>query len=64
MDLMGELRLSGMRESIEYRIDESIRDNLDFNEFLCLLLEDEKLYVLLLSLKSDIFECFWFFLIL
>ena len=44
VELLGELRLSGMKESIDYRLDEAVRDNLDFKEFLLLLLEDEKLY--------------------
>ncbi len=43
-ELLKELKLSGMEESIEYRIEEATESNLDFNEFICLLLEDEKLY--------------------
>lgn len=44
LELMGELKLSGMREAVGYRMEEAVEGNLDFEEFLCLLLEDEKLY--------------------
>ena len=44
LDLMGPLKLSGMKESVEYRLEEAIQGNLDYQEFLCLILEDEKLY--------------------
>lgn len=44
LELLGGLKLSGMRESIDYRMDEAIKGNLDFDEFICLLLEDEKIY--------------------
>jgi DNA replication protein DnaC len=44
LDLMSNLKLTGMRESVNYRLEEAIQGNLDFQEFLCLLLEDEKLY--------------------
>ncbi|MCK5884689.1 MAG: hypothetical protein KAG61_13445, partial [Bacteriovoracaceae bacterium] len=43
-DLMGSLKLSGMRESIDYRIDEAEQSNLDLREFVTLLLEDERSY--------------------
>lgn len=42
--LLGELNLSGMKESIEYRMSEATKGNLDFDEFICLLLGDEKIY--------------------
>ena len=44
LSLMGELKLSGMRASIEHRLDEAFGGNLDFTEFLTLLLSDEKSY--------------------
>ena len=44
LDLIGTLKLSGMKESVEYRLEEAIQGNLDYQEFLCLILEDEKLY--------------------
>jgi DNA replication protein DnaC len=33
-----------MKESIEYRMSEATKGNLDFDEFICLLLGDEKIY--------------------
>ena len=44
LEMMGELKLSGMRESIGYRIEEALENNLDFGEFISLLLLDEKDY--------------------
>ncbi len=44
VELLGELKLTGMKESIDYRMEEAIKGNLDFDEFTCLILEDEKLY--------------------
>lgn len=44
LDLMGPLKLSGMRESVEYRLEEAIQGDLAYQDFLCLILEDEKLY--------------------
>ena len=41
---MGGLKLSGMRESVEYRIEEAIQADLTYQDFLLLVLEDEKLY--------------------
>ena len=44
LDLMGPLKLGGMKESIEYRIEEAIQADLSYQDFLCLILEDEELY--------------------
>lgn len=44
LDLMGPLKLSGMKESVEYRLEEAIQGDLTYQDFLCLILEDEKLY--------------------
>ncbi len=44
LDLMGPLKLSGMRESVEYRLEEAIQGDLAYQDFLSLILEDEKLY--------------------
>ena len=41
---MTPLKLSGMKESVEYRIEEAIQSDLTYQDFLCLVLEDEKLY--------------------
>lgn len=44
LELLGELKLTGIKEAIDYRIDEAIKANLGFDEFIILLLEDERLY--------------------
>jgi DNA replication protein DnaC len=41
---MVPLKLSGMRESVEYRLEEAMEADLAYQDFLCLILEDEKLY--------------------
>ncbi len=44
LDLMVPLKLSGMRESVDFRIEEAMEADLAYQDFLCLILEDEKLY--------------------
>lgn len=44
LDLMTPLKLGGMKESVEYRIEEAIESDLTYQDFLCLILEDENLY--------------------
>jgi len=44
LEMMEPLKLSGMKESVEYRIEEAIQADLSYQDFLCLVLEDEKLY--------------------
>lgn len=44
LDLMTPLKLSGMKESVEYRLEEAMEADLTYQDFLCLILEDEKLY--------------------
>ncbi len=44
LEMMEPLKLHGMRESVEYRIEEAIQADLSYQDFLCLVLEDEKLY--------------------
>ena len=43
-ELMSELRLFGMRESLDYRISEAAQANLSHQDFLTFLLEDESLH--------------------
>jgi len=42
--LLNDLKLFGVKESIDYRSEEAIKSNLDFKEFLSLILNDEALY--------------------
>lgn len=43
-ELMTELKLTGMKETLEYRLEEASHDGLDYPNFLSLILEDEKIY--------------------
>lgn len=42
--LLNDLQLSGMKQSLQYRLSEVIQSNLNHQQFLTFLLEDEKLY--------------------
>lgn len=44
MELINKLKLSGIRESLDYRLEEVAKDNMTPQDFLTLLLEDEVLY--------------------
>jgi DNA replication protein DnaC len=41
---LGDLRLLGMKEALEYRVAEAMKSNLGYRDFINLLLEDEHLY--------------------
>lgn len=41
---LGDLRLLGMKEALEYRVAEAMKSNLGYRDFINLLLEDEQLY--------------------
>jgi DNA replication protein DnaC len=42
--LLQELKLYGIKEAIDYRLTEAIQSNLSFQEFLLMILSDEKIY--------------------
>lgn len=44
LELLAELRLSGIKNSLDYRLEESIKDNLSYQDFLSLILDDEMIY--------------------
>jgi DNA replication protein DnaC len=44
LNLLNELKFIGMKESLDYRISETIQNNLAHTDFLALLLEDEQVY--------------------
>ncbi len=44
IELLNELKFTGMKESLDYRITEAMQNNLAHTDFLTLLLEDEQLY--------------------
>jgi len=44
LDLINKLKLTGLKESFEYRLEEAMKDNMAHQDFLTLLLEDEALY--------------------
>lgn len=41
---LNKLKMTGMRESLDYRLKEAMKSNLSYQEFLSLVLEDEVLY--------------------
>ena len=43
-DLLNELKFFGMKASLDHRMAEAKNASMDFEEFFCLMLEDEKLY--------------------
>jgi len=42
--LINELKFTGMKEALEYRLTEAMQDSLSYSDFLVLLLEDERIY--------------------
>lgn len=44
MELLNELKFFGIKNSLDYRMNEAIQSNLSHQEFLIFLLEDEQLY--------------------
>lgn len=44
INLLNELKFIGMKEALEYRINEAMQENLAYSDFLALLLEDEQVY--------------------
>tara|TARA_Y100000768_G_scaffold336938_1_gene278837 strand:- start:1695 stop:2447 length:753 start_codon:yes stop_codon:yes gene_type:complete len=44
INLLSDLKFTGMKESLDYRVTEAMQNNLAHTDFLLLLLEDENLY--------------------
>ena len=44
IDLLNELKLFGMKDSLDHRMAEAKTSSMDFEEFFTLILGDEKLY--------------------
>lgn len=44
MELLNDLKFFGIKNSLDYRLNEAIKDNLTHQELLTFLLEDERLY--------------------
>ena len=44
LEHLSKLKMTGLRESLDYRLKEALKSNLSYQEFLSLVLEDEVLY--------------------
>jgi DNA replication protein DnaC len=44
LEHLNKLKMTGLRESLDYRLKEALKSNLSYQEFLSLVLEDEVLY--------------------
>lgn len=44
MEQINKLRLSGIKESIDYRLQEAIKDNMSYQDMMTLLFDDEIIY--------------------
>lgn len=44
MEHLNSLKMTGLKESLDYRVKEATKENLSYQEFLLLVLEDEVLY--------------------
>jgi DNA replication protein DnaC len=44
LEHLNKLKMTGLKESLDYRLKEAIKSNLSYQEFLSLILEDEVLY--------------------
>jgi DNA replication protein DnaC len=44
LEHLNKLKMTGLKESLDYRLNEAMKSNLSYQEFLSLVLEDEVLY--------------------